>query len=171
MGKMQAEFDEIYRLYAADVYRYLLRMTQNETLAEDLLQDTMLKAFTSIDRFRGNCAVKTWLCTIARNLWCDHCKKAENRNLPLESAGAVPDTVSFEQQLADQSRALQIHTLLHRMKDPYKEVFSLRVFAELSFREIGRVFGKTENWARTTFYRAKHMLIGMLEQEDAYETE
>ena len=171
MGKMQAEFDEIYRLYAADVYRYLLRLSQNETLAEDLLQDTMLKAFTSIDRFRGNCAVKTWLCTIARNLWCDHCKKAENRNLPLESAGEVPDAVSFEQQLADQSRALQIHTLLHRMKDPYKEVFSLRVFAELSFREIGRVFGKTENWARTTFYRAKQMLIGMLEQEDAYETE
>ena len=171
MGTMQSEFDEIYRLYAADIYRYLLRLTRNETLAADLLQDTMLKAFTSIDRFRGNCAVKTWLCTITRNLWCDHCKKAENRNLPLEAAGEIPDSGSFEQRLADQSQAMQIHTLLHRMKEPYKEVFSLRVFAELNFREIGKVFGKTENWARTTFYRAKHMLIGMLEQEDAYETE
>lgn len=171
MRKMQAEFDEIYRLYAADVYRYLLRLAQNETLAADLLQDTMLKAFTSIDKFRGNCSVKTWLCTIARNLWCDHCKKAENRNLPLEAAGEIPDSASLEHRLADQSQAMQIHALLHRMEDPYKEVFSLRVFAELSFREIGGVFGKTENWARTTFYRAKHMLIGMLEQEDAYETE
>lgn len=166
MRDVQPEFDGIYRLYAADVYRYLLRLTQNETLAADLLQDTMLKAFTSADKFRGECAVKTWLCTIARNLWYDHCKRAENRNLPLDAAGDIPDTGSFEQRLADQSQAMQIHQLLHRMKEPYKEVFSLRVFAELSFREIGKVFGHTENWARTTFYRAKHTLIDMLEQED-----
>ena len=167
MRDVQPEFDEIYRLYAADIYRYLLRLTQNETLAADLLQDTMLKAFTSADKFRGDCAVKTWLCTIARNLWYDHCRRAENRNLPLDAAGEIPDAGSFEQRLADQSQALQIHRLLHRMKEPYKEVFSLRVFAELSFREIGKVFGNTENWARTTFYRAKHTLIEMLEQEDA----
>ena len=167
MRDVQPEFDEIYRLYAADIYRYLLRLTQNETLAADLLQDTMLKAFTSADKFRGDCAVKTWLCTIARNLWYDHCRRAENRSLPLDAAGEIPDAGSFEQRLADQSQALQIHRLLHRMKEPDKEVFSLRVFAELSFREIGKVFGKTENWARTTFYRAKHTLIDMLEQEDA----
>lgn len=167
MRDVQPEFDEIYRLYAADIYRYLLRLTQNEALAADLLQDTMLKAFTSADKFRGDCAVKTWLCTIARNLWYDHCKRAENRNLSLDAAGEIPDAGSIEQRLADQSQAMQIHSLLHRMKEPYKEVFSLRVFAELSFREIGRVFGKTENWARTTFYRAKHTLIDMLEQEDA----
>ena len=118
MGTMQSEFDEIYRLYAADIYRYLLRLTRNEALAADLLQDTMLKAFTSIDRFRGNCAVKTWLCTIARNLWCDHCKKAENRNLPLEAAGEIPDSGSFEQRLADQSQAMQIHTLLKMFCGP-----------------------------------------------------
>lgn len=171
MRALQRDFDEIYQLYAADVYRYLLRLTRNEALADDLLQDTMLKAFMSADKFRGDCAVKTWLCTIARNLWCDHCKKAENRNLPLDDFGTLSDGGSFEQRLEDQAQAMQIHALLHRMDEPYKEVFSLRVFAELSFREIGNVFGNTENWARTTFFRAKKKLIEMLEQEDAYETE
>ena len=102
MRDVQPEFDEIYRLYAADIYRYLLRLTQNEALAADLLQDTMLKAFTSADKFRGDCAVKTWLCTIARNLWYDHCRRAENRNLPLDAAGEIPDAGSIEQLLADQ---------------------------------------------------------------------
>ena len=169
MRNPQPEFDEIYRRYAADIYRYLLRLTENETLAMDLLQDTMLKAFTEIGRFRGECALKTWLCTIARNLWRDHLKKAETRNLPLEKSWNIPDTDSFSQRLEDQAQAMQIHALLHRMEEPYKEVFSLRIFAELRFQEIGAVFGKTESWARVTFYRAKKKLIGMLEQEDAYE--
>ena len=169
MRDPQPEFDEIYRRYAADIYRYLLRLTENETLAMDLLQDTMLKAFTEIGRFRGECALKTWLCTIARNLWRDHLKKAETRNLPLEESWNIPDSDSFSQRLEDQAQAMQIHALLHRMEEPYKEVFSLRIFAELRFQEIGAVFGKTESWARVTFYRAKKKLIGMLEQEDAYE--
>ena len=87
----QPEFDEIYRLYAADLYRYLLRLTGDAALAEDILQDTMLKAFTGIDKFRGDCSMKTWLCTLARNLWRDHLKKAENRNLPLEESWGIAD--------------------------------------------------------------------------------
>ncbi len=166
LGK-QPEFDEIYRLYAADLYRYLLRLTGDSALAEDILQDTMLKAFTGIDKFRGDCSMKTWLCTLARNLWRDHLKKAENRNLPLEESWGIADGSDLESQMADKAQAMAIHRLLHRLDEPYKEIFSLRIFAELSFREIGEVFGKTENWARVSFFRAKKKLIEMMEQEDS----
>lgn len=160
------EFDEIYRLYATEVYRFLLRLCGNEALAMDILQDTMLKAFTEIDKYRGECNMKTWLCTIARNLWRDHLKKAETRNLPLEESWSLTDGGDLEQHMADKAQALEIHRLLHRLEEPYKEIFSLRVFAELSFKEIGSVFGKSENWARVTFFRAKKKLIEAVAQSD-----
>ncbi len=160
-----ADFDEIYRRYAADVYRYLLRLCGNEQLAQDILQDTMLRALTEFGTFRGGCTIKTWLCTIARNLWLDHCKRAETRNLPLDAVPDAPDTENLEARLSDKMQALEIHRMLHRLAEPYREIFSLRIFAELSFKEIGAVFGKTENWARVTFFRAKKQLIELLEQE------
>ena len=161
----QQEFDEIYRLYAADLYRFLLRLCGNEQLAMDIMQDTMLKAFTDIGKFRGECAMKTWLCTVARNLWRDRLKKAENRNLPLEESWELPSGESIEERMTDKMQAMEIHRLLHRLDEPYKEIFSLRVFAELSFKEIGSVFGKTENWARVSYFRAKKKLIELMEQE------
>lgn len=161
----QQEFDEIYRLYAADLYRFILRLCGNEQLAMDIMQDTMLKAFTDIGKFRGECSMKTWLCTVARNLWKDHLKKAENRNLPLEESWELPSGERIEDRMTDKMQAMEIHRLLHRLDEPYKEIFSLRIFAELSFQEIGSVFGKTENWARVTFFRAKKKLIELMEQE------
>ncbi len=84
---MDKEFDEIYRLYAADVYRFVLKLSQNEAVAMDILQDTMLKAITSIDKFKGECSMKTYLCTIARNEYLNHRKRADNLSLPLDAAG------------------------------------------------------------------------------------
>lgn len=159
------EFDEIYRLYAVSVYRYILQLCENEQLATDILQDTMLKVFTDIGKYRGDCALKTWLCVIARNLYYDHLKKAENRNLPLHETWNLSDGSDLEQRMEDKSQAMQIHALLHRLEEPYKEVFTLRVFAELSFREVGEVFGQSETWARVSFFRARKKLITMLEHE------
>jgi RNA polymerase sigma-70 factor (ECF subfamily) len=132
----------------------------------DLLQDTMLKAFTDIRSFRGDCTLKAWLCTIGRNLYLDHLKKAENRNLPLEEAAAAAEQ-GFAEMLEQHDTAMQIHRLLHRLDEPYREIFSLRIFAELSFAEIGSIFGKSESWARVTFFRAKKKLIAWMNEEDA----
>ncbi len=164
---MQQEFDEIYRLYAQDVYRFLYGLCRNEALASDLLQDTMLNAVTSIDQFKGECSLKTYLCRIGRNLYFNHLKRAEQRNLPLdETMEAVSDGGEIEEQLADKMQAAAVHRVLHTLEEPYKEIFSLRVFAELKFSEIGNLFGKTENWARVSFFRAKEKIIRQLEQEE-----
>ena len=137
---MQKEFDEIYRLYAEDVYRFLLKLTRNETVAEDILQDTMLKAVTN------------------------HCKRRENKHLPLDEV-QLADSESLEQRISDKLTAMELHTVLHRLEEPYKEIFTLRVFAELKFEDIGALFGKSANWARVTFFRAKEKIITIMDEE------
>ena len=163
---MESEFEEIYRKYSADLYRFILKMTQDENLALDILQDTMLKAAVSFDRFRGDCAVKTWLCAIARNEYCTWLKK--NGNPPV-SIHDLPEPASPEhlpEQAENHDLALQLHTLLHRLEEPYKEVFLLRVFAELRYSEIGKLFGKSESWAGVTFFRAKKKNLAMMMEEE-----
>ena len=162
---MKEELDEIYRLYAGDVYRFALKLCRNEHLAEDILQDTMLKAVTNIGRFEGRCSLKTWLCTIARNEYLNHIQRAENRNLPLEEALAADSGESLEERLSEKLAAQDIHRILHSLDEPYKEIFTLRVFAELKFDDIGALFGKSGNWARVTFFRAKEQIIRKMEQE------
>ena len=167
---MKKELDEIYRLYASDVYHYILKLSQDETLAMDILQDTMLKAITSIDKFKGECSMKTYLCTIARNEYYNHLKRADHRNLPLDAAQNAAADEPLEHRISDKMQAMQLHRMLHRLDEPYKEIFMLRVFAELKFSEIGSLFGKSENWARVTFFRAKAKMLELLQnEEDTYE--
>ena len=167
---MKKELDEIYRLYASDVYHFILKLSQDETLAMDILQDTMLKAITSIDKFKGECSMKTYLCTIARNEYYNHLKRADHRNLPLDAAQNAAADEPLEHRISDKMQAMQLHRMLHRLDEPYKEIFMLRVFAELKFSEIGSLFGKSENWARVTFFRAKAKMLELLQrEEDTYE--
>ena len=162
---MKNELDQIYREYAGDVYAYALSICRNPAMAQDILQDTMLKAVTSYDTFRGDCSVKSWLCAIAKNLCLNAMKRADNNNLPVEES-AVPHPDNIEQQLSDNDTAMRIHKHLHSLDEPYREVFSLRVFAELKFDDIGKIFGKSGNWARVTFFRAKEKLIQLTKEEN-----
>lgn len=163
---MDREFHEIYEKYSADLYAFILRMCRNEQLAKDILQDTMLKAMTSADSFKGGCSVRTWLYTIAKNLYCDYLKKAENRNSSIDDVPEPAAHESIEVSFADKDTAMRIHHLLHELDEPYREVFTLRVFAELSYSEIGEVFGKSGNWAGVTYYRAKQRLMELLKKEE-----
>lgn len=162
---MEKEFHEIYETYAHDLYGFILKMCCNEQLAKDILQDTMMKAMMSADKFRGECSVKSWLCTIAKNLYYNHLKRSENNNISLDVIPETTDSENIEHLISDSEIAVQIHHVLHRLEEPYREVLSLRIFAELKFSDIGNIFGKSENWAGVTFYRGKQKLIKMLEEE------
>ena len=149
--------EELYRTYFDIVYRYIRSISQDGSLAEEVTQETFFKALEKIDQFRGDCDVRVWLCQIAKNTLYDHLKKQKKQLLgdekleKIESAGGE----LLEEKLAQRSQAMEIHKVLHRLSEPYKEVFSLRTFGELTFREIGMLFGKSENWARVTYYRAR----------------
>lgn len=162
------EFDEIYREYFRDIFLYLMSLSRNEDIAEELTQETFVKAMSAIGKFRGECSVRVWLCQIAKNEyllyrrkngkieWCD----PESEELERAGGGGV----RFEDRLEDGETALDIHKALHTLDDPYKEVFSLRTFGELSFKQIAEVFGRTESWARVTYHRARLKLIKKIEK-------
>ena len=159
------DVEALYNEYFHDIFLFLRSLSGDASLAEELTQETFFKAMKSADSFRGDCDVRVWLCQIAKNLYLTHCKR-QNRFTGEE----IPETeadphVSVEEHLADSEQVMRIHRILHGMKDPQKEVFSLRVFGELSFRQIGDLFGKTESWARVTFHRAKLMIIDALEED------
>lgn len=145
------EFQEVYELYFRDVYKYVLALCRDEHMAEEVTQETFFKVLKSIDSFRGQCKLYVWLCQIAKNTYFSI--EAKNRRaeevLPEETEDAL------ERALMTKESAFEIHRLLHGLEEPYKEVFSLRVFGELSFQQIGQLFGKTESWARVTYHRAR----------------
>lgn len=159
-------FEEIYEEYFSDVYKYLRGITANEHLAEELTSDTFFKAMKSIDSFRGDCDVRVWLCQIAKNTYFSYFKKQKNVESLEDNESIAMQQDDIENMLVDKQLAFKIHQKLHEMKDPYKEVFSLRVFGELSFKQIAELFGKSEHWACVTFHRAKEMIRGGMNDED-----
>lgn len=148
------DFSDIYIAYFDDVYKYVLSLCRNESISEEITQETFFKALQSIDNFKGDCKLRVWLCQIAKNTYFSHCKKEKKYNNE-DSIEDIFSTDDFEQKLINKEDAFQIHKLLHILEEPYKEVFTLRLFGELSFLQIAELFGKTESWARVTYHRAK----------------
>ena len=150
------DFDKIYAEYFSEVYKFVLTLCQNPSLAEEITQEAFFKTLKSIDSFKGNCSLSTWLCKIAKNTFLSHAKK-ENRRADISFEFIASDE-NIEEQFSDKETAYAIHKVLHKLKEPYKEVFWLRTFGELSFSQIGAIFDKTESWARVTYYRAKLLI-------------
>lgn len=146
------EFEKIYSEYFPYVYKYVFSLCQSKDLAEEITQETFFKALRNIDKFNGHCKLSVWLCQIAKNSYFTYCQKNKRT-----TDTYVEDIESeyFEQGLINGEDILQIHKAIHILQEPYKEVLSLRIFGELSFKQIAEIFEKTESWARVTFHRAK----------------
>lgn len=155
-------FEEVYRDYFCAVEHYLLALCKDPALAEELAAETFFKVLQSLDRFRGQCDIRTWLFAVAKNCYFSHLRKAD-RQISLEQIPLAEDGVSPEQLVMDRQQMMQIHKLLHKLEEPYKEVFCLRVFGQLSFKDIGAIFEKTQNWACVTYHRARQKIITGME--------
>ena len=157
------EFESIYRQYFRDVELYLRAVTKDESLAEELTEQVFFQALKALPKFRGDCDIRTWLCSMARNCYLSHLRKAK----PTEDIAElqIPDPKqAVEEQVSDRQQAMQIHRILHDLPEPYKEVFSLRVFGQLSFADIGSIFGRTANWACVTYHRARAKIQEQMEE-------
>lgn len=157
------EFEEVYRDYYQTVYASVLRLCKDPHLAEEATQEAFFKALRSLDDFRGECRLDVWLCKIARNT-CLSMLKKRGRQTELPPEDELPAVEDMAGKLEDRETALRVHRLLHQLPEPYREVFWLRVFGELDFREIGGLFQKSESWARVTFHRSKLKLQKRLEE-------
>lgn len=160
------DMNTIYQQYAKSVYRFLLSKTLNEDVAEELTQETFYQAIRSIDRFDGSCKLSTWLFGIAKNQLFNYRRKNPVMRDVVEYAEELAGCDSVDEKVMASFEKVELVRLLHNCKEPYREVLYQRIFGNLSFREIGEVLGKSENWARVTYYRGKEQLRkGMVENE------
>ena len=160
-----AEFEEIYRDYFKDVFLYLKALCRDESVSEEIAQETFVKALSAIDSYDGRKDIRAWLFTIAKNTYYTYCRRKSISAEEIKETSA-PDVILTE-RLENSEKAMEIHKILHNLKEPYKEVFNLRVFGELSFGRIGEIFGKSPGWARITYFRAKEKITEQLEKGES----
>ena len=154
------DMDAVYRQHFRMVYQYLMSLTHQPDVAEELAQETFCQAVSSIHRYDGSCKITTWLCAIAKNEYLKYLSK-QKEIYGFDNA-EIADISNLEEKLSDKDTALRIHKYLHILDEPYREVFILKVFAELSYKEIAEIFSKKETWVRVTYYRAKVRLLERL---------
>lgn len=148
------DFERLYDEQFPIVYRYLTVLCGNPSLAEELTQETFYRAIEHSTSFRGECKLSVWLCQIGKNCWLTHLRKEKHQATDEELERLVAPQ-NIEEDFFSKENALKIHKELHQLPEPYREVFTLRIFAELSFAQIGELFTKSESWARVTYHRAK----------------
>ena len=159
--------EEIYEKYAKIVYKYLISLTGNNDIAQELTQETVYSAIKHIDNFRYDSSIKNWLCKIAKNKFINYYNKKKNyKETSLEDLSEILWLdKSFEEKYEDRDCLIQIYKKLHKLDESSKEVVLLRIKGEMSYKEIASIMDKTEEWARITFYRAKMKLREELENE------
>lgn len=151
--------EELYKEYSKLVYNYLKSLCDNPETAEELTQETFYKAIKTVSKFRGECKVSTWLCQIAKNEWKDHIEKERKVKLVSIDEDIYIEKLlvdsSSENELEDRAEIINLYKEIHKLDEKTREVFYLRIKGELSFKDIGEILGKTEEWVRITFYRGK----------------
>lgn len=148
------DYEKLYNAYYMQVYSYAITLTKNPEQAEEITQHTFVKAMSSKSKYGGKSSELTWLCAIAKNLYYDEIRRKQTLT-KIEDVDNIPSSDDLEKAVTDADAAFRIHMVLHELEEPYKEVFQLRVFGELSFSQIASIFGKTESWARVTYHRAR----------------
>jgi len=158
--KVMQNIEEIYREYSETVYKYLFCLTQNRDISEDLTQETFALAVKDIKKFRGECKLSVWLCQIAKHLWYKELKK-KRRNVNI-SFDEMNDNILYDETLEEKILAkeekIRLFKDLQKLDEKSREVVYLRIMGNLSYEEIGEILGKTSNWSRVTFYRAKQKI-------------
>lgn len=156
--------EEIYKEYFKTVYKYLFCLTSNHDLAEELTQETFYKAVKKIDTYEGKCKISVWLCQIAKYTWYDYLRRRQEI-INIDDLYEFKSEVSLEDKIIEEEEKNLIEGKLNVLDDFSKEVVILRIKGDMSFKEIGNVLNKTENWARVTYYRAKNKLKEALKDE------
>ena len=157
--------EKIYDEYAKTVYYFLLSLCHTPHIAQDLTQETFLRAYQSIDRFDGTCKLSVWLCQIAKHLWYQYLDKHKHEELK-SPEDDVTLSIDTETQVFAKYDLIQVLKELHNLPEQMREVLYIKMSSELTFREIGEILGKSENWARVTYFRGKEKIMkGLMKNE------
>ena len=157
--------EKLYETYYVQVYSFVMTLAGNRDTAQEITQETFFRVMTSKQPFRGDAKPLSWLCTIAKNLYTDELRRRSRQGGELPE-DRPDDGPGLEESITDKDQSFRIHLALHDLEEPYKEVFELRIFGELSFQQIGQIFQKTESWARVTYHRARKKLKERLDDNE-----
>ncbi len=153
-------FQEAYEEYAQKLYSFLLSLSGNRALAEELLQETFFQAMQHIHQFEGRSSVYTWLCEIGKNLWLKELRRSKRFvETPVEEALLHESSETAEDILLKQEEALRVRQAIRSLQEPYQTVFILHAVSGIRLKEISAFYGKSESWARVTYFRAKTQII------------
>lgn len=152
--------EDVYVEYSKLIYKYLFCLTHNSEIAEELTQDTFLCAIKDIVNFKGNCKISTWLCEIAKHLWYKELKRMKKTNiLPIDEISVnLKNEEDIETKIIQNNEREMLYRKIEKLPNELREIIYLRIVGEFSFKQIGEILGKNENWARVTFYRGKEKL-------------
>lgn len=161
-------FQEIYKENKNKVYLFLLSLIGDEHMAEEMLQETFYQALIHIESFQEKSSIYTWLCQIGKNAWFQECRR-KKRVVSVADANMeeVADTrASLEETVIQKIEYKKIRKIVHTLSEPYQDVFCLHIFGEVKLKEIAKLYGKSESWARVTYYRAKDKILQEVEHEN-----
>ena len=158
------QFEEVYSKYYQSIYRYILSLSRNKSIAEEITQETFYKALKNINKYNPEYKMLTWLCNIAKNTYYSIYKKDKRFEELLDNTPINEKEII--NRIIDSETNEEILKIVHKLEEPYKEVFTLRIYGDLSFKQIGSIFSKTESWARVTFYRSKLKIKESLDEKE-----
>ena len=151
--------EQIYEEHFETVNKYLFCLTHNKDISEELTQETFYRAIKKIDKYKGECQISVWLCQIAKNLWYDQCRK-DKKVIYEENELFNEQTLNeLEEKVISDDERIELYKRMQKLDEKTREVLYLRLTGELSFKEIGIILNRTENWASVTFYRGKNKLM------------
>lgn len=150
--------EEIYKKYANLIKNYIYTITRNKELAEDIMQETFVIAINQINKFRGECEISVWLCSIAKKILYKRTKKDNRYNMVSIEEIEITEEKKIEEDYIKNDSKLRLYQALQNLDATTREVMYLRLTGDLSFKEIGKILNKSENWSRVTFFRGKQKL-------------
>ena len=159
------DMEQIYKKYFETVNKYLFCLTHNSDISEELTQETFYRAVKNINKFKGNSKMSVWLCQIAKNLWYDELKKNKKIGNIEDEMFLIQSEDKVEEKVVSNESKIELYRKIQKLDKLTREVIYLIITGELSFKEIGDILNKTENWARVTFYRGKSKLKEVDENE------
>ena len=155
--------EELYKKYSTLIYHYLYGLTNDSEISEELMQETFCSALKTINRFKGECKISVWLCQIAKNKWKDYLTKKHKVNtIAIDNIDELYYLDTNLDDISEKEELINLYKQIHKLEENTREVFYIRIKANLTFKDIGDILGKTEEWARVTFYRGKIKLKGEL---------
>ncbi|MBQ3215941.1 MAG: RNA polymerase sigma factor [Oscillospiraceae bacterium] len=153
-----ADIEKLYKMHYGFIFKYLMSLSHNEGVAEELTQETFFRAYINITKLRKEEKAAVWLCQIAKNLYFSWCRE-QKRYQPMEEQTELTSSFDLSDTVEVKMLTRQAMAVLNGLEEPYREVFQLAVLAEVSLKEISQLFGKSESWARVTLFRAKQKII------------